>query len=179
MDDLEEIEKINRTLIEVWGSEERAYSELQALVAGYNRDLFDGKLPDVVVGIATRWLLAGPLGAGTDAAANYNPASSGLPPTIYLGNWAIASKERAALILAHEVIHHWEQTIATDSEETGYPAAINDIIKQCYSDAATERRWRAAHSDRFMAKAYAASLAKGWDIAKLLTGKKYYDWLEP
>ena len=95
------------------------------------------------------------------------------------GHSAIGSKEGAAIIVAHEMIHHWEETIVTEFEETSYPAEINKIIAQWYGDTVGGKRWRAAHSDRFIAKAYAVAGDKGWDIARLLTGKKYYDWLEP
>jgi hypothetical protein len=90
--DAEEIADITRTLVEVWGSEEQAYSDLQTLTLDYNRELFEGKLPQVVIGVVTRWVLAGPLGTSANAGANYNPASSGLHPAIYLGKSAIASR---------------------------------------------------------------------------------------
>src|SRR5205823_5879441 len=109
------------------------------------------------IAIVTRWMLAGPLGGSGSAAANYNPSSSGFPATIYLGHSAIGSKEGAAIIVAHEMIHHWEETIVTEFEETSYPAEINKIIAQWYGDTVGGKRWRAAHSDRFIAKAYAVA----------------------
>src|SRR5437762_14037728 len=149
MDDLDEVNEIEKTFIQVWGSQEQAYADLEALVSDFNRTIFDGKLPAVNIAIVTRWMLAGPLGGSRSAAPNYNPSSSGLPATIYRGHSAIGSKEGAAIIVAHEMIHHWEETITTEFEETSYPAEINGIIAQWYGDTVGGRIWRAAHSDRF------------------------------
>lgn len=147
-------------------------------MSDFNRTLFDGKLPPLNIAIVTRWMLAGPLGTSENAAATYNPSSLHLSATVYLGRAAIVSKDRASIILTHEMIHHWEATVAKETEETNYPAEINKIINQIYGNTIDGRRWRAAHSNRFLAKANAVSIAKGWDIAQLLTGQKDYDWLE-
>ncbi len=62
-----ELDELYSIITEIWGSEDQALEELDRIAKEYNRDLFDGQLPEVVVAIAPRWSLAGPMGADTEA----------------------------------------------------------------------------------------------------------------
>ena len=124
MDDLDEVNEIEKTFIQVWGSQEQAYADLEALVSDFNRTIFDGKLPAVNIAIVTRWMLAGPLGGSRSAAPNYNPSSSGLPATIYRGHSAIGSKEGAAIIVAHEMIHIGKKRLQLNLKKPHIPPKL-------------------------------------------------------
>ncbi len=163
----EELDELDRIVTENWGSEDQALEDFDRLAKKYNRDLFDDHLPEVVVTIAPRWILSGPMGTDTDAGATYEPSSSG-QFYIHLGQMAIRSKESAAVVLAHEMIHHWEYTMATDSESEEYPLWIDELISQSYRDAKRERHWRSGHSKRFTAKANLVATKIGVHLRTLL-----------
>jgi hypothetical protein len=172
MEDEEEIEGLLQTMSDVWGSEEQANAELRKQAASHNTNLFSGKLPQVDVCVVPRWMLSGPLGSGSDAAASYNPAYESRAGQIFLGQSAILSKERARLILAHELIHHWEQTVSTESDSNSYPAEIDTMIRQWFPESKNESRWRSAHSHRFLARAHLVSAEHGLGLSLLLSGRK-------
>jgi hypothetical protein len=172
MVDQEEIERLLQTMSEVWGSEEQANIGLANQVAELNAIVFDGELPCVNVHVAPRSMLSGLFGADRNAAANYNPAYEDHAAYIFVGQSAIMSKDQARIILAHELVHHWEHTVSTDSDPSTYPNEIEMMIKHWFPDFKSEKKWRATHSNRFLAKAYLMSAEHGFELSRLLSGYK-------
>lgn len=166
----EETTNLMDLITEIWGSEDEALGHLNSLVEEYNQELFDGKLPPVVVCIAPRWVLRGPLGTNTNGGARYEPSDTGTA-TIYLGVTTITSKKRASEVLAHEMVHHWENTIATDLDSYKYPARIDKMIERAFKNEQKRAHWRAAHSPRFIAKAYSLAKKIGLPVERLLWGQ--------
>jgi hypothetical protein len=73
----------------------------------------------------------------------------------------LMDEDTARRVLAHYVIHHWENTLATDWDSEDYPASLDEEISKEFSTGYRERVWRSSHSRRFIAKAC--------DVAKSLS----------
>lgn len=73
------------------------------------------------------------------------------------------------IALAHELIHHWEQISDDQSQEIPYPDNADDIIKSRFENHPSEEsRWRAGHSQRFIAKAGEVAKLLNMPLRKLL-----------
>jgi len=166
----EEIKELTRLLNLVWGSEELAYERLNRLRDSYNCDLFNAMLSLVQVAFVPESFFTDLLGNRTSAGSRYEPASTYMEATICLGPRVLESTELAPIVLLHEMIHHWELTLAQDLYLFEYPSTVDVLIDRIFSDPIRARKWRATHSKRFLAKAHEISTKREIDLATLLYG---------
>lgn len=104
----EEIKELTRLLNLVWGSEELAHERLNRLRDSYNCDLFNATLSLVQVAFVPESFFTDLFGNRTSAGSRYEPASTYMEATIYLGPRVLESKELASiskrfLAKAHEI----------------------------------------------------------------------------
>jgi hypothetical protein len=71
------------------------------------------------------------------------------------------NEDAARRVLAHYMLHHWENTVATGKDSDDYPAAVDEEISKGFPTGYRERAWRSFHSKRFISKAC--------DVAKSLS----------
>jgi hypothetical protein len=147
-------------ILRKWGSETAVYKFLKEEFERANASAFQGQLTLPKLQIKPMWLSSGLMGE-RNSGADYEPAEQNRPAEIGIFTAFLLDEDRTRLVLVHEMIHHWEQTLATDDENEDYPASLAKEIKEGFSDPRRERSWRGVHSERFIAKAY--------DVAKLLS----------
>ncbi|MCI0406072.1 MAG: hypothetical protein L0209_08380 [candidate division Zixibacteria bacterium] len=148
---------------EVYGSWDNLHEFLRSEIARLC-PIICGKVtyyPQVQAGISAneRDLL---LGSAHRRVATYEPEYLGLWPMITIFPTGYANKHLATLVLAHELIHHWE-FINRGRYNFRYPKGVDSLIRDIFQSAPyKERSWRATHSENFIAKA--SKVAKVLDI---------------
>jgi hypothetical protein len=105
-----------------------------------------------------------------NSGGDYEPAEENKPAEIGVFTSYLRDEHIARRVLAHEMIHHWENTVA-DNEASYYPDGIDLEISKCFSDRERERRWRSGHSKRFISKAYSVADSLGILARVLLFGR--------
>jgi hypothetical protein len=141
-----------KLILEKWGSEKAVYRFLRTEFDRINRAAFGGNLemPELQIRPMEQ-----------NATGDYEPAERYRPAVIGIFTNVLIDEDAARRALAHYVIHHWENTLATDWESEDYPATVDEEISQEFSTGYRERAWRSSHSKRF--------ISKGCDVAKLLS----------
>ena len=141
-----------KLILEKWGSEKAVYAFLKKEFDRINRAAFGGSLemPELQIGPME-----------LNSTGNYAPAQRYRPAVIGIYTSTLMDEDEARQVLAHYVIHHWENTLATDWDSEDYPASVDEEISNHFPTGYRERAWRSAHSKRFISKAY--------DVAKNLS----------
>jgi hypothetical protein len=138
--------------LEKWGSEKAVYAFLRKEFDRINRAAFGGSLEMPELQIRPTEL---------NFTGNYAPAERHRPAVIGIFTNVLMDESTARRVLAHYVIHHWENTLATDWDSEDYPASVDEEISKEFSTGYRERAWRSSHSRRFISKAC--------DVAKSLS----------
>jgi hypothetical protein len=141
-----------KPLLEKWGSKKAVYAFLKKKFDRINRDAFGGSLEMPTLKI-------NPI--EPNSTGNYAPAERHRPAVIGIFTHVLMDEDAARRVLAHYVIHHWENTVATDNDSEDYPASVDQEISKEFSTGYRERAWRSSHSRRFISKAC--------DVAKSLS----------
>jgi hypothetical protein len=88
--------------------------------------------------------------------AEYRRAERGREAAIVVHQSIIADPELLRLALAHELLHHWEHVVASDTvgaPPEGYPPEVGALVRRLLPDALRQRRWLERHSPRYVAQA--------------------------
>lgn len=139
-------------ILKKWGSEESVHKFLKTEFNRINRAAFGGRLSMPTLKIQPM---------EPDATGNYTPAERHQSAVINIFANVLTDEDTARRVLAHYIVHHWENTLATDWESEDYPASVDEEISKEFSTGYRERAWRSTHSRRFISKAC--------DVAKLLS----------
>jgi hypothetical protein len=133
-----------KLVLEKWGSEKAVYAFLKKEFDRINRAGFGGSLemPELQIGPME-----------LNSTGNYAPAERHRSAVIGIFTNVLMDEDAARRVLAHYVIHHWENTLATAWESEDYPATVDEEISKAFSTGYRERSWRSYHSRRFIAKA--------------------------
>jgi hypothetical protein len=140
-------------ILKKWGSEKAVYRFLRTEFGRINRAAFGGSLRMPNLHVI-------PMG-DPNSIGDYKPAERRWPAVIGIFTNILADEDKSRRALAHYMIHHWENTVATDNDSEDYPAALDDEISKDFVTGYRERAWRSVHSKRFISKAY--------DVAKILS----------
>jgi len=148
-----------KLLLEKWGSEKAADAFLKKEFDRINRAAFGGSLemPTLQIRLMEQ-----------DATGDYAPAERHRPAVISIFMNVLAIEESARRVLAHYIVHHWENTLATDWESEDYPATVDQEVSKEFSTGYRERAWRSSHSRRFIAKACLVAKALSIPARQLL-----------
>jgi Leucine-rich repeat (LRR) protein len=133
-----------KPLLEKWGSEKAVYAFLKKEFDRINRAAFGGSLEMPTLKI-------NPM--EPNSTCNYAPAERHRPAVIGIFTNVLMDEDAARRVLAHYVIHHLENTLATDWDSEDYPASVDEEISKGFETGYRERAWRSAHSRRFISKA--------------------------
>jgi hypothetical protein len=136
-----------------WGSEEAVYSFLKSEFGRINVTAFEGRLSLPRFQIKPMWLSKGLMGE-RNSGADYEPSETARPAEIGVFTECLHDKDKTVCILAHEMVHHWEHTVADKDESTEYPPSLDREISEGLEGSFRERGWRRGHSRRFICKAY-------------------------
>ena len=147
-----ELDPLEQAVLDKWGSEEAVYVFLERELEQINAQCFHGHLSLPRLQLKPMWLAKGLLGGEPFRGGDYDRATSEKPAEIGLFPVALVDKDRARIVLAHEMIHHWEVTTEEESDDWSYPSEVDEIIRQRFSGTMRERSWRAGHSIRFISK---------------------------
>jgi hypothetical protein len=141
-----------KLILEKWGSEKALYAFLKKEFDRINRAAFGGNLemPELQIRPMEQ-----------NATGNYAPAERYRPAVIGIFTNVLMDEDTARRVLVHYIVHHWENTLATDWESEDYPASVDEEISKEFSTGYRERAWRSSHSRRFISKAC--------DVAKSLS----------
>jgi len=158
-----------QAILKKWGSEDAAQEFLRREFEQINSKAFEGclSLPNFV--IKPMWLSKGLMGE-RNSGADYEPAEANHPAEIGMFTAVLLDEGLTRLALVHEMIHHWESTIAGDNESAEYPTAMDELISKHFSESLCERRWRLTHSRRFISKTCRVGQALNFPLDKLLFG---------
>jgi hypothetical protein len=156
-------------IFQIWQSEAAIYSFLNDEFTAHNCKIFDERLSPVRFQIKPMWLSHGLLGE-RNSGADYEPAEKDWAAVIGILTSCLRDQEKTRRVLVHEMIHHWETTVATDDEASDYPDSVDAEIAEGFSDPDRERRWRNGHTKRFIAKAYSTAETLGFPTRSLLFG---------
>ncbi len=156
-------------LIEKWGSEAAVYRFLDAEFERVNVAAFQSRLSAPHFQIKPMFLAHGLMGE-RHSGADYEPAEIGKRAEIGIFTVIFQDEGKTSQVLAHELIHHWEHTVAAEKEPTDYPATVDAEISRGFSDPQREHHWRNGHSRRFIAKACQVAQILGLPVRKLLFG---------
>jgi hypothetical protein len=156
-------------IFQIWQSEAAIYRFFDDEFTALNCKVFDGRLSPVRFQIKPMWLSHGLLGE-RNSGGDYEPAEKDWAPVIGIFTSCLRDKEKTRRVFVHEMIHHWETTVATENETTRYPRSVDAEISKGFSDPDRERRWRNGHSKHFIAKAYSTAETLGFPIRSLLFG---------
>jgi len=139
-------------ILEKWGSEKAVYAFLKKEFDRINRAVFEGSLeiPEFLIKPMEQ-----------NANGNYVAADRYRPAVIGIFVNVLKNEATARRVLAHYIVHHWENTLATDKDSEDYPDTVDQEISKEFSTGYRERLWRSTHSRRFMSKAC--------DVAKSLS----------
>lgn len=139
-------------ILKKWGSERAVYEFLRTEFGRINRAAFGG-------GLTVPNLKIQPM--EPYATGNYTAVERNRPAMIRIFANVLTDEGTARRVLCHYMIHHWENTVATDNDVEDYPAIVDDEISKSFPTGYRERAWRSTHSRRFIAKAC--------NVAKLLS----------
>jgi hypothetical protein len=139
-------------LLKKWGSEKAVYAFLKKEFDRINGAAFDGSLEMLELQIKPM---------EQNATGNYAPAERHRPAVIAIFANVFMDEDTARRVFAHYIVHHWENTLATDWEREDYPASVDEEISKEFETGYRERAWRSSHSRRFISKAC--------DVAKSLS----------
>lgn len=156
-------------LLKLWGSEEAIYQFLDGEATRINVVCFEGELTYPAFLIKPNWLSRGLFG-DRHSAADYEPVQEDRPPQIGIFTNTLLSKRIAKKAIAHEMIHHWEQTLGSADTVYRYPKEVNKLIRKEFSNPTREKVWRNAHSTLFIAKALEVAKRLGQPAEELLYG---------
>ena len=76
-----------------------------------------------------------------NATGDYEPADRHQPAVIGIFNNVLMDEDAARRVLAHYIVHHWENTLATDWDSEDYPATVDEEISNEFSTGYRERAW--------------------------------------
>lgn len=152
-----------RRIIDAWGSEQALHEFLDNEARTLTLSICgpETEVPDVQV--LPSFLANGLLGGGRRRSGEYQPPSGDNVALISLFPSACENKELSRIALAHELIHHWEITASATAADLPYPQNADFLIGTLFPNPTHERRWREAHSRRFVGKA--AVVAEMLDIS--------------
>jgi hypothetical protein len=134
-----------KLVLEKWGSEKAVHAFLKKEFDRINRAAFAGilEIPELKINPNDERNSTG----NYMASDRYRPAVIGISASVLMDEGA------ARRVLAHYIVHHWENTLATDWDSEDYPATVDEEISKHFSTGYRERQWRSFHSRRFVSKA--------------------------
>jgi len=151
-----------------WGSE-RTLNSFLAREVGALCGLICGR--DVAVPrveVRPSFLARGLFGKNSRAAEYIPDDDSNTQPTIIMLPAACESREKARLILAHELIHHWEHTSDSPALDRYESHRLDSFVSSLFSNGEREQRWRGGHSRVFISKAALVANQLQVDLRNLL-----------
>jgi hypothetical protein len=100
--------------------------------------------------------------------ADYEPGDNSVPATIGLYPIVLRDRDTVRRVLAHELIHHWEQLERPDPDLPPHPHAPDDVVSARFAEPHADRKWRLTHSQLFSSKADQVAAVLGVPLADLL-----------
>lgn len=88
-----------------------------------------------------------------NSSGDYELAERHRPAVIGIFTHGLLDEDKARRVLAHYMVDHWDNTVATDKDSEDYPAAVDDQISKSFPTGYRERAWRSFHSKQFISKA--------------------------
>ncbi len=150
-----------------WGSWDALYTYLDRLVRELSPVVCGHHTPVPTVEVKPTCLARGLLG-GQHSGADYEPAEGQRPAVIGLFPAVLTDEALLRLVVAHELVHHWEHLGAQGADELPSSEAAATIIAARFTNAQRERRWRSGHSSYFIAKASSVAATLGVQLRQLL-----------
>jgi hypothetical protein len=151
-----------QALLDKWGSEGRLYGYLEEQLAELCTLVCGAGVTVPEIQVKPTWLARGLLGGRQLAGADYEPSEGDRVAIIGLYPSVLTDEAVIRRVLAHELIHHWEHLGAAGASRLSYPDDADKIVSSRFENPGRESRWRAAHSQVFIAKAN--SVASALDI---------------
>jgi len=149
----EELSEIDIRMLQKWGNEERAYNFIKEEFQVINKTCFNDELPELEIEIRPMFAREGDILFGSSSAgAEYYAKDSVMEARIVLYSVALLEEELAVTVLAHEMVHYWEDFTKNLSAEYSYPEEFDQIISQHFKDGIKQQSWRNGHSRRFLGK---------------------------
>ncbi len=146
----EELSEIDIRMLQKWGNEERAYNFIKEQFQIINKTCFNDELPELEIEI--RPMFARGLFGSSSSGAEYYTKDSVMEARIVLYSVALLEKELSVTVLAHEMVHYWEDFTKNLSAEYSYPEEFDQIISQHFNDGTKQQSWSNGHSRRFLGK---------------------------
>ncbi|MDA2921096.1 hypothetical protein MYX76_16665 [Desulfobacterota bacterium AH_259_B03_O07] len=142
-----------QAILDKWGSEDHLYDFLHSEMESLSCVVFgkEVSLPDIQV--KPNWLARGIMGEHPTAGGDYEPEDNEFPAQIGLFPSVLLDERMIQIVIAHELIHHWEYMVHNDCSELNYPAEIDEVIDRTLKTPKRTSRWRSGHSARFISKA--------------------------
>jgi hypothetical protein len=137
-----ELDPPEKAVLDKWGTEDAIYVFLQDELRIISKTCFDGVLSLPNLQIMPMWLSRGIMGETPNKGGHYEPPEADKAAQIVLFSSVLVEEEEAKLVLAHEMIHHWELTSSGGSDKVSYASEIDDLIKNRFPRQVDERRWR-------------------------------------
>jgi hypothetical protein len=153
-----------------WGSEEKLLQYCDIQVREFHRLICNPNTIIPEIEVRPSFLRRGIFGE-KNAGGEYIPEGHGSPAIIALYFPIILDEHLIQLIIAHELIHHWEDIggFVEDFETVNLDKA-DEIITNRFFNNAREAHWRSAHSTNYIAKSVIVSEQLGIDMKSLLFG---------
>ncbi len=158
-----------QAVLDKWGSEDTVYAFLQRELEEINVMCFGGTLTLPELQLKPMWLARGLMGE-RNSGADYEPAKENKPAQIGIFSVSLPEEHKTRIVLAHEMIHHWEMTSLEESSESSYPPEIDQTIKDRFPAEVRENSWRKGHSPRFISKACKVAGSLRISVRELLFG---------
>ena len=148
-----ELDKEFQVLLDKWGSEDCLYDFLSREMESLSRVVFDKDVTLPNIQVKPSWLARGIMGEHPTAGGDYQPADQELSAQIGLFPSVLLDERMTRIVIAHEIVHHWEHTAPNDSSQLEYPVEIDEVIERTFKTPQRTSRWRSGHSSRFISKA--------------------------
>lgn len=166
---MQSIEDDIKLINEVWGSEDALRSFLQIeverlcpIVCGRNSSVPETDIRPTILARGIPGFSSGL------RSAEYEPREGDRPATIVLFPSAFTDKEIPKSALTHELIHHWEISNTFSDTIFDYPIETESVIQSAFKDPIKLKRWRTAHSPRFVSKAISVAQTLNIPILSML-----------
>ncbi len=154
-------------ILEKWGSWDALYTGLERLANELCPVICGHDAPAPRVQVKPTWLARGLLG-GQHTGADYEPAEREQPAVIGLFPSVLTDDFLLRRVVAHELVHHWENLGAAGAHELPSPDGAAAIISARFRDSQRERSWRSGHSASFISKASSVAATLGVPLRELL-----------
>lgn len=163
-----DIDEDFKLVLEKWGTEEHLYNFLYQEMENLGPIIYGENFGLPNIQIKPTWLAKGIMMEHPTAGGDYQPPEKGDKAEIGLFPSILTDDRMVRIVLAHELIHHWEHLATQNQESYEYPAEVNKIIENTFKTAERIRRWRNGHSDRFISKAVIVANHLGFPIQYML-----------